>query len=220
MPHTPGPERTPEEQRLLSEYTLKMWQLKNEAPTVTPVASGHPWLYGHTLIGLLRRRLRRRLPGGPLEYHKDGLVHVAEVAGFQIQTKIARGNCRWQIALYHHLRHPATGFRVEHLSLLNWLGIASDTIWHNITRANLDDSIELVRELIVHFLHASEEMAHDLAPVSADTTAAWPTGRSSAPILCNSRSKTQKLARTDLKTGNVGPSSSPARKHSSPKALR
>jgi hypothetical protein len=34
--------------------------------------SGRPWLYGHTLIGPLPRRLRHRLPGGPLDYQKDG----------------------------------------------------------------------------------------------------------------------------------------------------
>jgi hypothetical protein len=108
------------------------------------------------LMRAVRDELMLVFPGESRRQSKKEFHFHATVHGFDIETVVYSGSSTWQLWYFHRLRHPPSGLDVNCISLMSWLGIASQTYWWWITEAMIPATAKTVGDLCRHFIAAAD----------------------------------------------------------------
>jgi hypothetical protein len=109
-------------------------------------------------IALLVRKHAEPMLGKDVESSgTHGCRYQTDVPGFIIYTCINFGGRSADISYYQLITTPS-GEKVKHsISLLAWLGIG-ETVWTDLTEADIEPAAEAVVEICRHFLNAARSL--------------------------------------------------------------
>ena len=94
--------------------------------------------------------------------------YYTSVGPWEIVTCIDLGGRSHQLCYAHNIRCSKHPFLAEHISLLSWLGISSQTDWSGLTQSDIEPIAESLAEIIAHFVRSAPSLLQGLSPKMTD----------------------------------------------------
>lgn len=110
---------------------------------------------GRDLRKVLRQLLQERtvqLHAGPMEDARgQNFLMIHRTMRFILETHIDLGSSLAPVTYHHRVLSTGGEEILNFVSLLSWLGIASQTFWETVTISNADQTVQGLAKLVEHF---------------------------------------------------------------------